>query len=50
MMTRFVLTLLVGLLVSLGASAAFAETFECKRYTDDSPGFLNTRLQSCTST
>tara|TARA_B110001452_G_scaffold10896_1_gene9092 strand:- start:98 stop:1825 length:1728 start_codon:yes stop_codon:yes gene_type:complete len=38
-MTRFVLTLLIGLVVSLGTSAAFAETFECKRYTDDSHGF-----------
>ena len=39
MMTRFVLTLLIGLVVSLGTSAAFAETFECKRYTDDAHGF-----------
>ena len=39
MMTRFVLTLLVGLVVSLGTTAAFAETFACKRYTDDSFGF-----------
>jgi hypothetical protein len=38
-MTRFVLTLLIGLVVSLGTSAAFAETFECKRYTDDAHGF-----------
>ena len=34
MMTRFVLTLLVGVVVSLGTSAAFAETFECKKYSD----------------
>ncbi|MDC1001769.1 caspase family protein [Alphaproteobacteria bacterium] len=44
MMTRFVLTLLVGLVVSLGTSAAFAETFECKRYTDDSHGFTTYRV------
>ena len=39
MMTRFVFTLLIGLVVSLGTTAAFAETFECKRYTDDAHGF-----------
>ena len=39
MMTRFVLTLLIGLVVSLGTSAAFAETFECRRYSDDTLGF-----------
>ena len=38
-MTRGLLTLLVGLWVSLGTSAAFAETFVCKRYTDDTLGF-----------
>ncbi|MDC1408942.1 hypothetical protein N8524_11585, partial [Candidatus Puniceispirillum sp.] len=39
MMTRVLLTVLVGLLLSLGTSAAFADTFACKRYTDDSFGF-----------
>ena len=45
MMTRVLLTLLIGLVVSLGAlvsmgtSAAFAETFECKRHTQGNSSF-----------
>ena len=39
MMTKSVLTLLIGIVVSSGTSAAFADTFVCKRYTDDPHGF-----------
>ena len=39
MMTRVLLTLLIGLVVSLGTSAAFADTFECKRQTEGHYGF-----------
>ena len=45
MMTRFVLTLLIGLVVSLGAlgslgpNAAFAETFDCNRHTQGNSSF-----------
>ena len=39
MMTRVLLTFLVGIVVSLGTTAAVAETFVCKRYTDDTLGF-----------
>ena len=48
--TRVLLTFLVELVVSLGAlvslepSVAFADTFECERYTDDPYGFTTYSL------